>query len=235
MQLQNFECQIAKGQIGRYLAGDALSDETLRQLEAHVTNCPACKQNLAERRAVLQAMLSPGEPEGSSETNPAPKPRFDLAELIRSKVQSKQPVRAAVQAETKPATFTKPALYSLALGAVLIGMSYVSRNMSSMLGPTAANAIPVPPIAKTTPTPVSPGPSKSPDANAFIDAKADVIAQQTSSQASRPVSPPLTTTSSANSKPRLPRNSSSQRPSHPKSPRAHHASANAIRVYAPEN
>src|SRR4051794_5108345 len=125
MQLQNFECQIAKAQIGRYLAGDALSDEAVHQLEEHIGKCADCKQNLAERRAVLQAMLSPGEAAQPVLKEQTGKAKFDLATFIKSKIKTKQPVEAVVQtAETKPAAFSKPAIYSLALGAVLIGMSY---------------------------------------------------------------------------------------------------------------
>lgn len=141
MQLQNFECQIAKAQIGRYVAGDSLSEETVAQLEAHIGKCPDCKQNLAERRAVLQAVLSPSEPEPEaqekSQTPKQKKPRFDLGDMIRSKIQAKLPAPKTAPGAT-PSNFTKPALYSLALGVVLIGMSYFSRNMDSMLGPKAA-------------------------------------------------------------------------------------------------
>lgn len=133
MQLQNFECQIAKAQIGRYLAGDVLADENLRQLEAHIATCPGCKQHLAERKQALQATLS--EPQTSAK-------RFDLAEFIKAKVLSRQPVQAAVQTNVKPNSLTKPLLYSLALGIVLIGMSYLSKNMSALLGPKAAEAVP---------------------------------------------------------------------------------------------
>src|SRR4051794_17329106 len=117
MQLQNFECQIAKAQIGRYVAGDALSEDAVQQLEAHIGKCADCKQNLAERRAVLQAMLSPGESVSEPVEESEPKARFDLAEFIKSKVKAKQPVEAVVQtADSKPTAFTKPAIYSLALG-----------------------------------------------------------------------------------------------------------------------
>src|SRR4051794_20099524 len=112
MQLQNIECQIAKAQIGRYVAGDALSDETVSQLEAHVAKCADCKQNLAERRALLMAMLSPGEAAQQEPASAAEK--FDLAEFIKSKVQAKQPVHAAVVDTRKTGSgerttvFTKP-------------------------------------------------------------------------------------------------------------------------------
>src|ERR1044072_5749255 len=174
MQLQNFECQIAKAQIGRYVAGDSLSADTVEQLEAHIAKCPDCKQNLAERRAVLQAVLS-AEPEAASEmAETKPKRKLDLGDMIRSKFQSRLP--KAAEDVVKPNTFTKPAMYSLALGVVLIGMSYFSRNMESLMGPRAAEKAParsekapiiasaVPPVqvAKKTepPKPQTPAPEK---------------------------------------------------------------------------
>jgi anti-sigma factor RsiW len=181
MQLQNFECQIAKAQIGRYVAGDALSEEALEQLEAHIGKCPDCKQNLAERRAVLQAMLSPGESHAEAQQDPPARKRFDLASFIKSKVAAKRPVHAAVATEAKPASFTKPALYSLALGAVLIGMSYLSKNVGSVLGPkaeqTMASAQSIPPTPQkqatvvTPPAPKSTPPKPTPHVTAKPEAK----------------------------------------------------------------
>ena len=59
MTVQNFECKIAKSQIGRYLSGEAMSSESLRQLEEHIAECAHCTQTVMERRAALQSMLEP--------------------------------------------------------------------------------------------------------------------------------------------------------------------------------
>jgi hypothetical protein len=50
MSVKNLECQIAKAQIGRYLAGDALSSEAVGQLEEHIAECDEC-QSRSERQA----------------------------------------------------------------------------------------------------------------------------------------------------------------------------------------
>ena len=63
MPVKNIECQIARGQIGRYLAGESLSDEALKQLEGHIVGCPECKGALMQRRESLQAMLDEPAPE----------------------------------------------------------------------------------------------------------------------------------------------------------------------------
>ena len=61
MPVDSIECQIAKGQIGRYLAGESFSPTGLQQLEEHVANCTSCKTLLAERRQALLKMLGQEE------------------------------------------------------------------------------------------------------------------------------------------------------------------------------
>jgi hypothetical protein len=58
MSVTDFECAIAKSQIGRYIAGDNLAPEVARQLESHIDNCVRCKQLLQERKNTLEAMVS---------------------------------------------------------------------------------------------------------------------------------------------------------------------------------
>lgn len=57
MKAANFECQIARGQLNRYLSGEHLQSETLRQLGAHVGECLECQDYLEKRRDSLQKML----------------------------------------------------------------------------------------------------------------------------------------------------------------------------------
>ena len=240
MQVQNFECQIAKAQIGRYVAGDILSEETMEQLEAHVAKCPDCKQNLAERRAVLQAMLTTDEPKPANQQE-SPQKNFDLADFIKSKIQSKQPVQAAVQVESvKTASFTKPALYSLALGAVLIAMSYVSKNMGSVLGPKAvdapavmkkpAAAIPTNRIAKPEPKPnpaKSVGPVKSPP----LKSASETIAANSTPAITKKHKLVLTKKSP---KPKAKKEARSKH-SHSRSRKTPRPATNSVHIYNPEN
>lgn len=57
MSVTDFECAIAKSQIARYIAGENLAPEISRQLEAHITACPRCKQLLQEKKNSLEAMI----------------------------------------------------------------------------------------------------------------------------------------------------------------------------------
>lgn len=219
MQVQNFECQIARAQIGRYLAGDVLSEDILSELEAHVGKCAECKQNLAERRAALQAMLAPAEPAGESH-RPV---RLDLPSFIKSKLRSRQPVEAAVEIDG-PKSFTKPALYSVALGIVLIGMSYASKNMTSMLGPTADK------VGVATPAPIvtaAPMQKPAPSAPPPPAKPATVVLAK---PAPKPVPKPAATVVPSKSKTKpAPKRAATPIHRAPRQPR------NTIRVYDPEN
>jgi hypothetical protein len=77
MPVTEFECAIAKSQIGRYIAGDNLGNEVVRQLESHIAACPNCKKLLEEKRTALMQMLDkPGDITAAvnpgAATNPAP-------------------------------------------------------------------------------------------------------------------------------------------------------------------
>jgi len=250
MQLQNFECQIAKAQIGRFLAGDGLSDETVQQLEAHIAKCPDCKQNLAERKVVLQAVLSSGD---QSDAAPQPiKAKFDLADFVKSKIQAKQAVHAAVRAPTaKPTNLSKPAIYSVALGVVLIGMSYASKNVGSIFGPTAATSSTLTPAnTKSTtaaitpaPKPVAP-PTNTPKPTPQTVASPTVKPSQTAlkpiplSPSTTKISTPPQTTNAPTSKPTAHRTKTAATKARPHSQRhkaPRHSNTNNIRVYAPGN
>jgi hypothetical protein len=196
MQVQNIECQIAKAQIGHYLAGAGLSEEAMSQLEEHISGCPECKAALAERRAELLALLAEEakaapelmeEPVGAAnsiaaalrqksieklakraapapvaaivETPPTPEPTPVAAAPTPKPTAT--PVATTVEASAvKPNNFWKPLLYSLALGAVLVGMSLFSKNTGGILGnklsetlPAATNAAPTAiaqPVSNTT-------------------------------------------------------------------------------------
>jgi hypothetical protein len=159
---RRFECQIAKGQIGRYLAGDAFSTEAMQQLEEHIADCNECKAFLNERKASLQSMLgqpriparpepdSPSVPSSSPASVPTPSPTkdqgsgFNLAAMFRFFPSPSAPA-------SKPqASFWKSFGYSIALALVLVTMSFVSRNMGVLTGPKVlAEGKSLPKVAKS--------------------------------------------------------------------------------------
>ena len=58
MHVSEFECAIAKSQISRYIAGDRMSDETMKQLEEHIARCSSCKNMIDQRRKELIQLLN---------------------------------------------------------------------------------------------------------------------------------------------------------------------------------
>lgn len=167
MQVENIECQIAQAQIGNFLAGSGLSEETIRQLEGHIAECVDCKTVLNERRDELKAMLTnKREPidfeQIAKEAEQTKATSFATALRKKSLQQMLEPTmelpfihqpKAVVQdievekspavlnsAKPKVATSWKPLVYSLGLAAVLIGMSLFSKNIAAVFGPRASEA-----------------------------------------------------------------------------------------------
>jgi hypothetical protein len=142
MQVQNFECQIAQAQISRYLAGEQMDAETVEQLNEHVSGCTVCKAAIAERRAHLQDQLSkkPGKKSQTTkavvESTPSiPSPKETVSIRQPEPVEITNPVN-----EPWTKTYLKPLLYSGGLAIVLVGMSLMAKNPTSIFGDRAVIA-----------------------------------------------------------------------------------------------
>ncbi len=153
MPVETIECQIVQGQLGRYLAGDALPSEAVRELERHIGGCSICQSEVATRRATLHALL------GVAPEVPEANPLLDLLRQ-RSSSTTTMPTHAVTPHLTEPAPpveteltlaprrlFTKPILLSAGLAVVLIAMNVLTKGPTDLLGPRA-NAIG--PTPKTT-------------------------------------------------------------------------------------
>jgi hypothetical protein len=57
MSVTEFECAIAKSQIGRYINGEKLGQAVVDQLESHIAACPRCKLVLEEKRNSLMSTI----------------------------------------------------------------------------------------------------------------------------------------------------------------------------------
>lgn len=155
MPVQNIECQIAKAQLGRYLQGEKMDAEVVRQLEEHVATCPHCKEELAEKRNSLLAALSQREeathpaPEAVFREEPSPSKnliqalqRQQQASAAKAATTEDAPQTAVASVPVKNPAFWKPIAYSVCLGVVLIGMSIVGKNGVNILGDRAADVLP---------------------------------------------------------------------------------------------
>ncbi len=58
MELENLECQLAQAQMSRYLAGDQLPEDTVLQLQKHVSECPECQKSAEDKAISLETMLT---------------------------------------------------------------------------------------------------------------------------------------------------------------------------------
>lgn len=156
MAVQDFECQIARAQIGRYLQGDALSSEALDQLEDHIAECPGCKGVLTERRKALQEMLG-WKGEEAPKTAVIQEPPSTAPKNLQNKAiaQLQQAMTSTKTGDGKKPTVWKPLALSAGLAVVLIGMSYMTKGSNSILGERVTEALPPAPAAIAT-APIEP-------------------------------------------------------------------------------
>lgn len=157
MPVKSIECQIAEMQIGRYVAGESLSTEALRQLDHHLAKCPSCSQVLADRRSVLKSMLKQGFAAASVEP-PSERAENPLIKALKEKAAADKDVPRAAAASAVAAipsrgkanlrallgpgansrlNMVKPILYSAALALVLFAMTYYSHGKNSLFGGSA--------------------------------------------------------------------------------------------------
>lgn len=173
MPSKNIECQLAQGQIGRYLSGDRFSSEAVRQLEAHIADCPECSEMLAARKAAVMAKLGEKVPTRAAVHMDTAR-RVDTAipaspstaamaavNLLRALNERSEEDERPVAATTTRQLFPKPVLYCGGLALVLLAMSYFSRGALSSLGPTANQAIASAPAPAKSPAP-TPAPQVAP-------------------------------------------------------------------------
>lgn len=169
MPVKNVECQLAEMQIGRYVSGEHLSSEALKQLEAHVASCQSCSMVLAERRKSLHSMLAHGFAAVTTD-RPADIKEHLLIKALKEKSltdETGDPRSASgretspeppstkskfysllglnAQNPTKPSSaksFGKPLIFSAALALVLFGMGFLTRGQGSLLGGSAEDVFP---------------------------------------------------------------------------------------------
>lgn len=142
MPVSDFECQIARGQIGRYLDGGALSSQALAGLEAHLAECPDCKATVADRRAALLGKLGGAVSTRAVVSMPVENPLIaalrakaeeTAEETLKPEPKTKATPRYAKE-PSKKGNLGKPLALAALLAVVLLGMSRVSKTVSS---PTA--------------------------------------------------------------------------------------------------
>lgn len=157
MAAQTIECQLAQGQIGRYLAGTDMSPEAVSQLELHISDCPQCSFFVEAKRAELRRKAEATNAAASvldearhihpfaRNVTPPTEAMDSLMEAIRVK-SGPQVESKIVETQREPA-IAKPIhwkmfAYSAALGAVLLGMSHFTANPTALFGERAETTTP---------------------------------------------------------------------------------------------
>jgi hypothetical protein len=175
MQVANIECQIAQAQLRRYLTGEEMPTSIVSDLETHLRHCPDCMaaaQSLRESlKGVLQAKVT-GKPVPKVEL-----PKVPATEGVREDagpqhaptkavVESPADILDAPDSQFRPKKAVnksqiKTLLYSSALAVLLILMSTVFKDPTTLFGPRASSVKKdTPPVAETSATePVKKEPS----------------------------------------------------------------------------
>lgn len=190
MPAKNIECQLAQGQIGRYLAGANMSEESVAQLEGHIAECEDCsayidqkKKSLKELATLRKAAVYMEEPAEADVEAPAsaPEPKHPAAkaliDAIREKTAAAKTAGPILETKrevgTPRVTHWKALAYSTGLGLVLYGMTFVTANPTALFGGLAAEATPPAesskgPVEESPATPPAPMSSKA-DGDPFTE------------------------------------------------------------------
>lgn len=150
---KNFVCQLVEAQMTRYLAGHALSDEALAQLDQHIASCPECKAVLEVKKAEILGVpdvpTSPPKP-GAKIQHAVVNASSMVAVGVAPKPQNRRDGGTsggttggtATKPKTQWAVQWKPLALSVALAVVMVAMSLVAQNPTSVLGPRASSKLP---------------------------------------------------------------------------------------------
>ena len=161
MQVKNIECQIAQAQLRRYLTGEDMPNVVVGELETHLKNCPECMDAAQTLRESLKGVLSrkiSGKPEPKVV---APVAKRLEEPVLKQLAQREEPAPAVSHAvvqtpadvlnqpdsDFKPTNIKKGSnmktlAYSGALALVLVLMSTVFKNPTTLFGPRASSIVP---------------------------------------------------------------------------------------------
>lgn len=182
MQVKNIECQIAQAQLRRYLTGEEMPKGLVGDLEAHIKNCNECMAAAQHQRESLSGVLaskimgkSPVPLDSTGGANAVIK-KYTQKRETKQTVVPFEPAKAAVQtpldildtpdehfaSKIKKKKISKPSnvktiAYSVGLAVLLVLMSTVFKDPTSLFGPRAsANKQDTPPVESSEPVTKNP-------------------------------------------------------------------------------
>jgi hypothetical protein len=143
MQVHNVECQLAQAQMNLYLAGDAMDEDTVAELERHVAACESCRTALVQKKRSLQSMLKVvGGPDIPASNHAVTELRIERPKRTEPVAEDAVPAALRPSSETAKAPLVKnwkPIIYSGALAIVLVAMSFLG-DPTKLLGGKANQA-----------------------------------------------------------------------------------------------
>lgn len=159
MQVKNIECQIAQAQLRRYLTGEELPNTIVTDLETHLRHCPECMAAAQTLRESLKGVLNgkiTGKPVAEA---PASRPQPSVKAPTQALVKTPADILDQPDTDFKPAKAPKKSTmktlaYSGALAVLLVLMSTVFKDPTTLFGPRANDSkTDTPPaVASTAPS-----------------------------------------------------------------------------------
>lgn len=162
--VMSLECQLAQVQIKRFLNGDNIPEDLLKDLEQHLVSCSDCLAVAKGERAAVESHMvaTPGE-------------------VVQ--IRQKAPATSVFDVFKQPKTL----LLSAALGVVLILMSTIMRDPTKFLGGKAIAAHPA--ATKEEPTSEEPTSDKKADEKTTEDVKKPVEPETKPTESAAPTKP----------------------------------------------
>lgn len=142
MQVKNIECQIAQAQLRRYLTGEEMPNTIVTDLETHLRHCPECMAAAQSLRESLKGVLN-GKVTGKPvpevpQARPQPKAQAPTQALVQTPADFlDQPDSEFKPAKAPKKSTMKTLAYSGALAVLLVLMSTVFKDPTTLFGPKA--------------------------------------------------------------------------------------------------
>lgn len=188
MSLKSLECKLAQGQLSRYLSGEGMSAEMIRQLEGHFGECDDCRELILSRRRTLEDVI------------------VAARAVVEVEVpEAEEPEEAVVPSTPKRNLFRKPVILSSALAVILVAMSYVAKDPTALFGRRLIETVPASSGSETKAAPVVVTTAPTPNPGLAYKPEPQAAAQAIKATEPKPITAPKVEISTKAPKPRLKR------------------------------
>ena len=148
MQVQNVECRLAKVQIKRFLLGQELPPDVVRELEGHLRICNDCSEELEKIRKELSSYAEVRMRGSEPEPQIDPEPELDSRPKPKRRTVTQVLIDWMWPATDRPANeggpfqrYGKTVLLTIVLVAVMVAMGTVLKDPTLLFGDRAATSL----------------------------------------------------------------------------------------------